>query len=429
MVRKCRARPNPTLTTDEYYGILSTWLLAGPATTLHLKVGRNMTSDFRAVTGKSLTTLRGLIEALVNSSPSGAIHGTRLERALAKMLADYPQLLSEGQDPDKECVRFADHVLAHMYMVRHLASEHGTSWQGHRKYPKSGGLRKQLTTGDWCWLTPVLKQIMGTSAATDGELETGTDKTPTTTETSEPPQAEVEINDEGWPTIFSSILAGVDSQDSALGCELGTGSCASVQDDSQMPSLAKVSSVASFGSCQSGGSAAATEFYDEEGFPTCFGMFGPSSEPKLQTRHAISDEEVAPITPRPRKRKAEAKAMSSSRKAKAKASTMSSSRKKPKRLRPPAVSDSGARRGRPPKFDDGGKPLGDFKISGPTKGINPKTELCAMVDGARVHVLTLTKASWGPTFDVDLRHIAQLAEERGLNKAGIIALRDEMKVP
>jgi len=414
MVRKCRARPNPTLTADEYYGILATWLLVGPATTLQLKVGRSMTSDFRAVNAKSLAALQGLIEALVNSSPSGAVHGTRMERALAKLLADHPQLLSEGLDPEKECVRFIDHVLAHMYMVRHLASEQCDAWQGHRKYPKSGGLRKQLSTKDWCWLTPVLQKIMGDASTNpDSKLERSEPdhQTATTAKTSEPP--EVEVNSEGWPTIFSSILAGETSQDSASVCGLGSGSHTDVE-DSQMPSLTKASSVASFVSHHSGVSEAATEFYDEQGFPTCFGSFGQPQPPKLQTGVSISDGEVAPITPRPRKRKADAKA---------KAKAMSSSRKKSRV--PPA--EIGAKRGRPPKIDDGGKPLRDLKISGPTKGNNPKTELCAWIDGARVHVLTLTKASWGPTFDIDLRHLAQLAEEKSLTKADVIALRDDLK--
>lgn len=412
MGRKARGKPNPHLSYDDYYTLFKHWLLRGPAATVQMKIG-TFVADFRSATPKSLGMLQELVEMLVEKTKSAVVHGTRVEKALGKLFADHPELLQDPEASDREASRLTDHILAHLYMLRCMASEGDDLCRGQRKYPKSGGFRRLMSSSDWCWLNPVLATI-------------SSNQEPQDTSPTSPEHVNIEVDTDGWPVLFAQLLkektdAEKQPQDPPDNPPNPTSSsmvgCA--------PPLARQQSVVSIASSM------ATNFYDEDGFPTCFGAGGvgagtspaPEEAPvenaaPTPAKAEVNDGDVRPITPRARKRKAEAKstAKQAASDKKAQAKKAHGKNAQAKNTKPSPKPKHGPR-------DRGLDVVLSCLSICSAKG---KTELCAKICGKRLHVLTLGE-KWGPTYDEDVKSIAKAIEEQGLTKSGALALRDSMR--
>ena len=166
----------------------------------------------------------------------------------------------------------------------------------------SGGFRKTMRSSDWEWVRPLMdlvkhagsENLLGTEKLLDAD-------------------AEVEVDEEGWPTIFKTFMAsckdGKEEEDDAEDREGA--------DEEGADNMSVGKSVVSM----SRNSSCRTLLYDDEGFPHCF--WPPHAEPCSTTTleeqqtpanddDVVGDDDLKPIVPRARARKAQAKAVKKS---------------------------------------------------------------------------------------------------------------------
>ena len=163
----------------------------------------------------------------------------------------------------------------------------------------SGGFRKTMRSSDWEWVRPLMDLVKHTGSDNLHGFEKLLDA-----------DAEVEVDEEGWPTISKTSMAscedGKEEEDDAEDREGA--------DEEGADNMSVGKSVVSM----SRNSSCRTLLYDDEGFPHCF--WPPHAEPcsttTLEEQQApandddvVGDDDLKPIVPRARARKAQAKAV------------------------------------------------------------------------------------------------------------------------
>ena len=122
-----------------------------------------------------------------------------------------------------------------------------------RRYPKSGGFRRSMKSGDWVWLSRIMEVAKQDQGNPDEKLA----PEPSTQESSRlcaHTAADIELDADGWPLMFSKVLSQKGKHQ-----EL-------VKPTEDAKTLSTSHSTASITSCAS---EASTVLFDEEGFP-CF---------------------------------------------------------------------------------------------------------------------------------------------------------------
>ena len=127
--------------------------------------------------------------------------------------------------------------------------------------------------------------------------------------------------------------------------------------------------------------------FDADGFP-------------IDLKDHIRDEDLTPITPSPKKRKATAKSVAKVRKASPP---------------PPPPPPPGA----PPLY---GMPIERAMMACSDKPA-PRVELCGRVGKKRFHITTLTLAGWGNTYKSDVEKIRKMIIENHMSRGQALAYK------
>ena len=161
----------------------------------------------------------------------------------------------------------------------------------------------------------------------------------------------------------------------------------------------------------------------------------------------IGDDQLAPITPNPRRRKAEAKQLASTKKHAKPVPDTPAERaiQPPKPQSQQSRADTPAESAKQPtcasteatqgqqvgKGDRDSLPLHNLRLS-KTSGPKPRAELTAHVTlptgtKSRIHIVTLYAASWGAAFHTDAIRIKDQIVMQGLSKLQALQVRDGLR--
>ena len=161
----------------------------------------------------------------------------------------------------------------------------------------------------------------------------------------------------------------------------------------------------------------------------------------------IGDDQLAPVTPIPKRRKAQAKKTASTKKhtrtgkaASASAGCLHDEAQQGQQGITPAPASQHTKTSNTasPGHQQGQGDLSSLVLQSlslaKTSGPKPRAELTAHVlppsgTRTRIHVLTLYQASWGEKFFTDASRIKVQAARQGLSKQQALRLRDEMLRP
>ena len=276
------------------------YFLDGTVMPFEHKVGPRLVGDYRGVTPSQMKKLSDLMLIMLQNGCQGAVvHGTRLERGISEFLGNNTRLLSDPNRLDSLPFEFANHIMSNFKMLRYMVAEDESASSLTRRYPRSGGFRRTMRSSDWEWVRPLMDLVKHTGSENLHGFEKLLDA-----------DAEVEVDEEGWPTIFKTFMAsckdGKEEEDDAEDREGA--------DEEGADNMSVGKSVVSM----SRNSSCRTLLYDDEGFPHCF--WPPHAEPCSTTTleeqqtpanddDVVGDDDLKPIVPRARARKAQAKAV------------------------------------------------------------------------------------------------------------------------
>ena len=191
----------------------------------------------------------------------------------------------------------------------------------------------------------------------------------------------LELDADGFPALFGQVLSRANS-------------CASMASSAAPSSAGQVlsransrTSIASSAAPSSVGSLK-TLMYDSEGFPI------------------VDDEELGTVTPVRGKRKRLVKSAKKEQKA--------SKHGEKEVAKSPAAKSAAT------------EAIVGIQLSGPTRELNPRMELCGTVNNKRVHVFTLTKQRHGDHFMVVARGVARELAKGGYTKQEACKLKDDV---
>ena len=161
----------------------------------------------------------------------------------SQVIGENSQLLADPSEANTLANSITNHVMAHLSMLRHLKVESACPVSSGRRFPKSGGFRRNMDASEWPMVNGLLSKMeVDNSVSMPAPIEI--------------PPPGVELDELGFPTIFRQILDSVSDDD--------------VEKE--------------------------TVLYDDNGFPTCFDV--------AMVGETAPDEELQPVTPRAHKRKA-----------------------------------------------------------------------------------------------------------------------------
>ena len=200
---RSRGSANLAVSSAEYQGALEAWLLTPPITGLRSKVGV-LQNDFRAVTPSAISVALPAITALIDAGlTSGIVQSSKMEAGFRRIPALNPALMGTDTKGDSLAHSACTHVQCCLTMLRNFKVEDGGHGGGCRRYSKSGGFRRKLTSEDWTWLTPLLAKIdIESDPAPLADVEAPSpiplrdDKTKI--------EYDVEVDEQGFPLIFGA---------------------------------------------------------------------------------------------------------------------------------------------------------------------------------------------------------------------------------
>ena len=214
--RIARARPNPAVSIDDYYDVLTQCLSKN--TSLEAKFGNRFAGDLRQVTPHSLHCLADIVSALIEKGVADACANcTSLERAFTMFIGNFAQPKSRHSGQalgTKSC----SHTMAHLSLLRAYIAEDQVGREAvSRRYPKSGGLRRSLLSDDYNWFQTLLSEVQK-SCVSEERTEQGqrTQHAEQSTEQARQTNNDADMSDisegeNGIPLIFARIIADDDS--------------------------------------------------------------------------------------------------------------------------------------------------------------------------------------------------------------------------
>lgn len=112
-----------------------------------------------------------LLETFIDAGQDSAVvHGTRLETALVGVVATTPHLIGQSENAEKVAHDFTNHIMAGFKVLRTMVWEDGiVKWERWcRRFPKTGSIRKLLSTAQWIRVKQVLSKIKGPRSIMEG---------------------------------------------------------------------------------------------------------------------------------------------------------------------------------------------------------------------------------------------------------------------
>ena len=130
-----------------------------------------------------------LADILDGGCRNGVLNGHRFERAISQVIGDKSQLLADPSEANTLANSITNHVMAHLSMLRHLKVESACHVSSGRRFPKSGGFRRNMEASEWPMVNGLLSKMeIDNSVSMPAPIES--------------PPLEIELDDLGFPTFF-----------------------------------------------------------------------------------------------------------------------------------------------------------------------------------------------------------------------------------
>jgi len=366
----------------------------------------------------------------------------KMEMALRKtMLQEEP--VPKGFTLELLVGQVAEHIRLCFNMLRlmHVEDGSGISSEGRfRRYPKTGGFRRQLSAADTVLVQSLVRQVkLRAPRAADAcepedqqeetnaheQAEAGTPQT----EAETPPlsvEESMALFRRGMAMTGEEFPESMEGQEFTWGQATKIGQVAKVDDAESAIDL-----VSSDEEEQPVPSVADTLEYDEFGCLMSQGaesILPPNSKKRrlavLNRRKHTKQPKSPASTPTKEGKKAKTGKLA---KAEEDLETTPAAKKTKETA---AASSKKVSKTRLPQDIVAALPLSRCTMSGPTAELPPRVELCAkgQLDGKtiRVYVYTTTETKWGPSFVSDMKRVVEAIESKGLTKLEALSLRDEL---
>lgn len=192
---RARNTANLSVGIAEYKRSVQSWLTKPPIVSLHARCGSKWAKELRAVTPSLVEPCLPLVEDLLRTGLASAVLQTsKLELAIRQVLAENPLISDYDGEASLDTLAHdaASHIQAIFGLIRSLKLEEVTApGPGSRRYPKTGGYRRSITSSHWKLLKPALDLVQVTPTSSSFEVPSlstwaaATDK-----------------DEDGFPTIF-----------------------------------------------------------------------------------------------------------------------------------------------------------------------------------------------------------------------------------
>ena len=419
-MRPSRAVANHDMTPEVYVDVMQTWLRKYPAASLSTILGP-LVEDARGVSTTSLVRAMPLLHMFVERGAAmGVLLTYRLELAWARVLQDQPALVVSNAGHDAAMLTV--HIASVFKVLRAVKREDELPGSA-RRFPKTGHLRRRLTSADWAVLRPTMSIL---NESSPGNSERMRSTSPASTARSE----------DGWPS-FARLLSEGDLDRSRT----PTRALAGDAPDSDWPSFSSLlAGVRPSVSAMVAGEAS-TAFVkpvvpasvdNDVGLSIC--ICAPSIvltagakpvAPSCADDDAKSDA-VPVATPNQRNRKKVALEIRSSKKA-AKPPRPVEPRQPEKPTRP---QEHGAKPAPPINLSVEDTCFKRVRIARTKNEKVPRCQITAIVDvngcEKRIHVLTITLNGWGSSFSSAADKLEQFCRSQGATKNKAAAFRDSL---
>ena len=158
-VRRPRSVANLAVDGNAYIEALQDWLMSPPVVPVRSRIG-TMVAECRAVSPAAAEACLPAVEELIAAGlRSGVAQPSKLEFAMKRVLASCPALLGSDRDPDLLSHQVANHLQAVLAMIRYIRAEDSNISLSARRYAKTGGLRKAMSSRQWSLLHPTLQSF------------------------------------------------------------------------------------------------------------------------------------------------------------------------------------------------------------------------------------------------------------------------------
>ena len=366
----------------------------------------------------------------------------KLEKALRQtVLPGEP--VANGSTVDLLVGQVAEHIRLCFNMLRLLRVEDKASSHSigrFRRYPKTGGFRKQLTAADTVLVQSLVREVKLRSEGASSKEDLEEQQDPMPDVNAQPAQAEAKTPP-GLPSVedcMALFRRGTALASDCSSIEQQTQGPIDISSSSEEEPAAETHSVEEEHAAETLSveeepaaetlSVADTIEYDEFGCLIQTDLEEPAILPPNSKKRRLAvlnrrrttkqpERTASPKiqqTPSPKKAKAQIQKTPSPKKAK-EITTSSAQKVMQKRLHKKVLA---------------ALPLKGAMMSGPTGELIPRVELCAKgeINGktVRVHIYTATETKWGPSFVSDMKQVAKAVEDQGLTKAEALRLRDQL---
>ena len=149
LLTRVRSTANLNVQVSDYRVAIESWAMSPPVLPLRTRIG-TFATEVRGVTAAMIDSTLGAVKQLVLAGlKTGVLQPAKLEQALRIIFSQWPALILDKELPDSLAHRASCHVQCVMGAVRYLKQEDDLATKSCRKHPKTGGLRKQMTSAQW----------------------------------------------------------------------------------------------------------------------------------------------------------------------------------------------------------------------------------------------------------------------------------------